>query len=237
MAGWAAIFIVLIATLLGIIATLVAKKDPGSLLGALILIGTVVAGFGVQYSSAYLLIPVPALAYVVAAMATGYVHDHSIATGSLALGVHAAEWVGAGFLWMFAGTVAAIVIAAGRWGWERRDLWLNRGRPGPGGPGPGGFPGSGPAPDGYPGRSRETAVGYAGPARPGTGQPGYARPPAGYPDAPAGRAEPSGRPEPAAPTPGFTPNPGPRPTTVQPAPGPGDQDPFRRYYDEGDTRR
>ncbi|MGD0553981.1 MAG: DUF6542 domain-containing protein [Streptosporangiaceae bacterium] len=202
MTAWAAVLIVVAATLVGIIGTVVTKHDPGVLLGIAVIAGAVIAAIGVRYSSAYLLVPAPTLAYVLGAMASGYVHDRSVDTSHTELALHAAEWVGAGFLWMSAGTIAALVIAIGRWLWARRDLWLSRGgrRPAPAGAGAGPA-GAGPAGAG-PGagdprlRERETAR----PPRPGfTPAPSAAPPaPAFTPKAKTGTYPRSGAPSPTA---------------------------------------
>lgn len=246
MSAWAGIFIILAAALVGIIATLLAKQEPGDILGALILLGTIAAGFGMHYRSAYLVIPAPALLYVVAALATGYIHDRSGDSSHAVLAIHAAEWVGAGFLWMSAGTIAAIVIAGGRWLWVSRSTLLNRGAPVAGGPRP--APGR---PNGRPpGRYQETA----GKPRPDRQDP---RPSPEYRETPAGRSEPAaGRRETAAGStsayprsgpPPLPPSPAGRPSARPPEPtarpaappasGSGPEDPFRRYYDDGETWR
>jgi len=239
MSGWAGIFIVAAATLLGMIGTLLAKKDPGGVLGALIVLGTIAAVLAVQYRSAYTLIPAPALAYVIGAILTGYIHDRAADTSHTLLALHAAEWIGAGFLWMSAGTVAAILLAGGRWLWERRDLLTDRGRvaTAPGGPrGPQGGP---PRPGRYP-NPAERPQQRAGGARPA---PEYRETPAAYPESATGS-----RPRPASAGPVKPPkpvNPNGRPSArpgdnqpAQPASG-SDDDPFRGYYkkDSGDGWR
>jgi hypothetical protein len=115
MAGWMGVFIVAVATLLGIIGTLLARRDPGTALGVLVIIGTIVAGFAVKPRSSYVIIPVPALAYVFGALATGYVHDKAADTSHTALVFNAAQWVAGGFMTMAVATLAALVIAVARW--------------------------------------------------------------------------------------------------------------------------
>jgi hypothetical protein len=199
MTAWAAVLIVVAATLVGIIGTVVTKHDPGVLLGIAVIAGAVIAAIGVRYSSAYLLVPAPTLAYVLGAMASGYVHDRSVDTSHTELALHAAEWVGAGFLWMSAGTIAVLVIAIGRWLWARRDLWLSRGgrRPAPAGAGAGpGAAGAGAGAGDPRPRERETAR----PPRPGfTPAPSAAPPaPAFTPKAKTGTYPRSGAPSPTA---------------------------------------
>jgi Domain of unknown function (DUF6542) len=137
--GLAGAGIVLGAAVLGAIVTVVARKDPGNLLGAFLVVGTIGAAFGVRARSAYLLVPAPALAYVLTAVAAGLVHDHT--GGSLsALTASGTQWIAGGFLTMAAATVAALVIAVARW-------YRNRGGPGstkpPTDPAPRGLSGTG----------------------------------------------------------------------------------------------
>ncbi len=119
--------IVLGAAVLGAIVTVVTRKDPGNLLGAFIVAGTILAAFLARVRSAYVLIPAPALAYVLTAMVSGLVHDHTGGSAS-ALTASATQWIAGGFLTMAAATLAALVIAVARWYRTRR---------GPGYPGPG----------------------------------------------------------------------------------------------------
>jgi MFS superfamily sulfate permease-like transporter len=84
------------------------------LLGVLLIAGTAVATLAVAPRSAYLIIPVPALAYVTAAIAAGLVHDRATDTSRTALTVSAVQWIASGFLVMSAATVLAIAVAAAR---------------------------------------------------------------------------------------------------------------------------
>ena len=65
------------------------------------------------------MIPVPALSYLVFALAGGLALNQT-APSSSALTVNAAQWIANGFLTMAAATAVAIVITAGRWFWARR---------------------------------------------------------------------------------------------------------------------
>jgi hypothetical protein len=225
MAGWAGVAIVAAATLLGVIATILLKKDPGTLLGGFILVGTVIAGFAVRYNVVYGLIPVPALAYVIGAMVPGYIHERAVITGHLELAAHAAEWIGFGFLSMIAGTIAAIVVTIGRYGWARRSMLTARGRAAP----PSDRPRP-PVPPSADGRFRETArSGRPGTAPAFTPSTAYSGPP-GSGDRPRPPAGGPGRPV-ADPTLGSDPR---RPGRPGSAP---DGDPYSRYYDEGESWR
>jgi hypothetical protein len=117
MSGGRGLLIVVAAAVLGAIATVVTKTDPGGLLGWCIVVGTVIAGFAVRPRAAYLLIPMPALAYVVFALAAGLARNTSSGTG---LTVSAAQWIANGFLTMAAATVLAVVVTLGRWYLDRR---------------------------------------------------------------------------------------------------------------------
>jgi hypothetical protein len=114
--GWYGVLIVFGGAALGLCITLVARRDPGNPLGACVLAGTLVAVLAVRPRASYLIIPVPALAYVVAASVAGLVHDRAAdATSRTALAVNGIQWIAAGFLAMAAATVLAIVVTAARW--------------------------------------------------------------------------------------------------------------------------
>jgi hypothetical protein len=127
MSGPRGTLIVLAAAVLGAIITVAAKRDPGSPLGWLIVAGTLIAALAVRPRSAYLLIPVPALAYVVFGLAAGAIRNQSD-PASAGLAVGAAQWVANGFLTMAAATVLAAVIALGRWFLDRRTAASPAGR-------------------------------------------------------------------------------------------------------------
>jgi hypothetical protein len=232
MPGWAAIFLVLAAALIGVVATLVLKQEPGATLGVAIFAGTVIAGLGANYRAAYLIIPVPALTYLVSAFCAGYIHDKSQITGHVELAVHSAEWIGNGFSWMLVATVAAIVVAVGRWLWARQDMLRGHGT------------GPGPVPSGRQPDARRPGP-RSDPQSPGfNSSPSYARPAAGYARStnltrPSDPAQMPQRSDPPPPLPLDRP---PRPALGAPPqtdqhPNKGDEDPFRRYYDSGDTWR
>jgi hypothetical protein len=109
------IVVVLSATAIGVIGTLVLGGDPGALLGVLVIVGSLAAAIGVDFRRGYLLIPVPVVAYAVGATATGMFHDRGVDISHTALAVSAAQWLAHGFLWMTAATISVIVITATRW--------------------------------------------------------------------------------------------------------------------------
>ncbi len=89
--------------------------EPGVLLGIFLLAGTAAGALAVHPRAAYLIIPVPALAYLAAAIAAGLIHDHAADTSHAALAISAAQWIAGGFFTMTAATLLAIAVAAGRW--------------------------------------------------------------------------------------------------------------------------
>lgn len=102
------------AATLGTLVTVVTKSQPGLVLGILVVIGTVVAALAVQPRAAHVIIPVPALAYVAAAVLAGMISDRAVNSSATALAVNAAQWVASGFIAMTLATGLAIVIAVSR---------------------------------------------------------------------------------------------------------------------------
>ncbi len=125
------IVLVLSVAAIGAIGTLVLGGDPGTLLGVLVIAGSVAAAFGVHFRQGYLLIPVPALAYAVGATVTGMFHDRGVDISHTALAVSAAQWFASGFLWMSAATISVIAITVLRWlaGRHEPDRASSRSRP------------------------------------------------------------------------------------------------------------
>jgi hypothetical protein len=109
------VVVVLSAAAIGAVGSLLAGSAPGAVLGILVIAGSAAAGTGVDHRRAYLLIPVPALAYVVAATVTGLFHDRGVDISHTALAVSAAQWFASGFPWMAAATTLVIAITAARW--------------------------------------------------------------------------------------------------------------------------
>ena len=84
------------------------------MLGIFLLAGTAAGALAVRPRAAYLIIPVPALAYLAAAIVAGLVHDRAADTSHTALVISAAQWIASGFLAMSAATLLAIVVAVAR---------------------------------------------------------------------------------------------------------------------------
>jgi hypothetical protein len=96
-------------------------SEPGTVLSVFLIAGTAAAVLAVRPRAVYLIIPVPALAYVVAAVVAGLIHGQASSTSRTALAVSAAQWAASGFLAMAAATVLAIGAAAARWPGRGQD--------------------------------------------------------------------------------------------------------------------
>jgi len=139
---------------------MVTHGSPGSLLGLFVVAGTVVAALAVRPRDGRMILPVPVLSYLVAALASGVVADRPADSSQTALAIGAAQWVANGFFTMVLATVLAAAITTVRW-----YLW-RRGRPGR-------READWAAPAGDATRAAATR---AGAARPGTARAGTARP-------------------------------------------------------------
>jgi hypothetical protein len=117
--GGIGIGIVAGAAAMGAITTIVLRTDPGVLLGAFVLAGTIVAAFAVRARSVYLIIPIPVPAYVVAAMIAGFAHQRADDSRG-ALAIDATQWIAAGFLAMTGAVLLTIAITVVRWPWHER---------------------------------------------------------------------------------------------------------------------
>jgi hypothetical protein len=154
--GGLGVCVIVGSAMIGAIATIVTKSQPGSVLGLSVLAGTVAAALTVQPRTGRLIFPVPALSYLIAALGAGVVYDRSADKTQIAVG--AAQWIASGFFVMVLATLLAIALTTVRWFMWRRD------QPGPVPPDPGR-----PAPRPQPGSGRPPG------ARPGT-QPTQWRP-------------------------------------------------------------
>jgi len=109
------VFVVIGCAALGTLVTVAAGTEPGPVLGATVVAGTAVGALAVRPRSVYVIIPVPALAYVVAATVAGLIHDRAGDTSLTGLAVHAAQWIASGFVAMGIATLLAIAATALRW--------------------------------------------------------------------------------------------------------------------------
>lgn len=120
--GRSGVIAVIGSTALGALATVIGGGQPGTALFLLTIAGTVVGGTVVRPRASYLIIPVPALAYLVAALGAGAINEEVGGASSAQLAVGVLQWLAHGFVAMTSATVLAIGIAAARW-WlaMRRD--------------------------------------------------------------------------------------------------------------------
>ena len=193
--GGLGVCVIVGSALIGAIATIVTKSQPGSVLGLFVLAGTVAAALTVQPRTGRLIFPVPALSYLIAALASGVAYDRSANKTEIAVG--AAQWIANGFFVMVLATLLAIALTTVRWFMWRRDRRdpVSPDWPGPGPVAPGG---------------RTAPRPQAGPLRPPGTYPGA--PPPQWPTGPQGPWDQRAGPGPDQ-GPGRTPDqrPGPRP--------------------------
>ena len=121
LSGGLGVAIVAASTALGASATMLTGKEPGSILGVFVIIGTLGAAVAVRPQAGRVILPVPTLAYLVAAMVTGVIYDHSADVSKTALAVNAAQWIANGFFAMLLATVLAVALVTVRWIFWRRS--------------------------------------------------------------------------------------------------------------------
>jgi hypothetical protein len=68
-----------------------------------------------------MIIPVPALSYLVAALASGIVYEMSSGLPKMPLAIAAAQWLASGFFAMTSATVLAAALTAARWCLQSRN--------------------------------------------------------------------------------------------------------------------
>jgi 4-amino-4-deoxy-L-arabinose transferase-like glycosyltransferase len=106
----------------GALLTALSNQEPGGVLGVFLVVGAIVAALAVRPRVGYLIIPVPALAYLVTAVIAGLIHDRAVDGSKTALVINAAQWIAGGFVAMSAATLLVIVITAARWRRKSRLL-------------------------------------------------------------------------------------------------------------------
>jgi hypothetical protein len=109
------VFVVIGCAGLGTLVTVLAGSEPGSVLGVSLVAGTLIGALAVRPGATFLIIPVPALAYVVAAVLAGLIRDRANDSSLTMLAVHAAQWIASGFLAISTATLLAIGVTAARW--------------------------------------------------------------------------------------------------------------------------
>jgi hypothetical protein len=170
--GGLGVCIIIAAAALGAAATIATRAQPGLTLGLFVLAGTVAAALTIEPRAGRLIFPVPALAYLVAALVAGGMYNRSADNAELAVG--AAQWIANGFFVMVLATLLAIALTTVRWFLWRRSAGAGAwGEP----RSPGGRPPQGPPPPpgpvwpqrpGWP-EDRPQGPGRTQPPRPGSG--------------------------------------------------------------------
>lgn len=112
---WAAILVLVAGAVLGIVFSLMAGQEPGALLAFFIIVGAAAAALGIQRGKVYLLFPVPALVFFVAAILVGKVHDANLGSSTASLGAGFAQWVAGIFFPAVVATILVVLIGGGRW--------------------------------------------------------------------------------------------------------------------------
>jgi hypothetical protein len=118
--GGLGVCVIVGSTAIGVIATMATGRAPGSILGAFVVIGTIVAALAVRPRAGRLIFPVPVLAYLVGALVAGIIYNRSDDASTTADAIGAAQWVANGFFAMAFATAAAIVLITVRWLFWRR---------------------------------------------------------------------------------------------------------------------
>ena len=125
--GGLGVCLIVASAAIGAIATMATQSTPGFLLGAFVVIGTVAAALAVRPRAGRMIFPVPVLCYLVAALLTGVVYNHSADSSKTALAIGAAQWVASGFLAMAMATILAVVLVTFRWYLWHRHRGAGRG--------------------------------------------------------------------------------------------------------------
>jgi MFS family permease len=115
--GRTGILMVIAGAVLGGVVTAATGNTPGLALGVFVIGATAAAVFAVRPRAVYLIIPAPALSYMLAATADGLIEIHGQASGAFltTLAVTTAQWMSSGFLAMIVATGLGIVMTAARW--------------------------------------------------------------------------------------------------------------------------
>jgi hypothetical protein len=111
---------VLAGTAIGAIVTMVTGREPGTPLGVFVVAGTIAAALAVRPSAGRMIIPVPALSYLAAALGTGIIHDRAAGSSGTAFAVRAVQWIASGFFAIALATILAAVLTVVRWYLRRR---------------------------------------------------------------------------------------------------------------------
>ncbi|MGH3157172.1 MAG: DUF6542 domain-containing protein [Streptosporangiaceae bacterium] len=113
--GRLGVCVVIGSAALGALLTALTNSEPGGVLGVFLVGGTILAALAVRPRTGYLIIPIPALSYLVAALIAGMIYNRNNDGSSTAVALNAAQWIASGFVAMAVATGLAIVITALRW--------------------------------------------------------------------------------------------------------------------------
>ena len=89
---------------------MVSAREPGFLLGFGLIVGSFIASLAIRRHSLYVLIPLPALTYLVLAIVTGYAHDHALGSSTEILGTDFLQWIGGGFSGICVATILVLIV-------------------------------------------------------------------------------------------------------------------------------
>jgi hypothetical protein len=113
--GGLGVCIVIASAAAGAIGTILTRREPGFLLELLVVAGTVAAALAVRPRAGRMLLPVPVLAYLVAALLSGVIFDRAADSSRTELALAATQWIASGFFAMALATALAVVIISVRW--------------------------------------------------------------------------------------------------------------------------
>jgi len=119
--GGLGVCVIVASAAIGAVATVATHGTPGPLLGLFVVAGTVAAALVIRPRDGRMILPVPALSYLVAALASGVLSDRPADSSQTALAIAAAQWVADGFFAMLLATVLAAAITTARWYLWRRS--------------------------------------------------------------------------------------------------------------------
>jgi hypothetical protein len=105
---------------IGMLITIGSGSEPGLVLGLSLVVGTIAAALAVRPGALYLLLPVPAASYLLAAVIAGLVHDHAARSSLTVFALSLAQWIASGFIAMVGATGLVVVMAGYRWLRTRR---------------------------------------------------------------------------------------------------------------------
>src|SRR5579875_177141 len=105
MPGRLGVCVVIGSAALGALISALTNQEPGAVLGVFLIFGSVAGSLVVRPRTGYLILPGPALAYLVAAFITGLIHDRATDTSNTTLAINATQWIAGGFIAMAAATL------------------------------------------------------------------------------------------------------------------------------------